>query len=268
MRTSNVETLLIGGDARLRDAAADRDEGAAAAPAERPPGRAARVSATRPTSGRYQPEAGTPLVNTFLDSGRGRRLALHAARTVDFTPERTQTALAQGHRRRDGRPRAPRRALAAAGWPGGCTGAGGFGRKASAVLRSRLPARARPGRLVPRRADRPDDDAGVPLDDELLAGLSIGAADRARHLPRLGAPRLVGRGRRPSGSRRRSAARSSAPGSGSTPRPELLALITTIVGAAAGGNLDLIVLDIAWDRSARDRFAEPLAAPALASARA
>ena len=37
----------------------------------------------------------------------------------------------------------------------------------------------------------------------------------------------------------------------------LLALITAIVGAAAGANLAVLALDIAWDRSARDRVAEP-----------
>ena len=35
----------------------------------------------------------------------------------------------------------------------------------------------------------------------------------------------------------------------------LLALVTAIAGAAAGGNLALLALDIAWDRQLRDRFA-------------
>jgi hypothetical protein len=35
---------------------------------------------------------------------------------------------------------------------------------------------------------------------------------------------------------------------------DLLALVTAIVGAGAGGNLLLLALDIAWDRQARDRF--------------
>jgi hypothetical protein len=35
----------------------------------------------------------------------------------------------------------------------------------------------------------------------------------------------------------------------------LLAVITTIVGAAAGANLALVGLDIAWDRQVHDRFA-------------
>ena len=34
----------------------------------------------------------------------------------------------------------------------------------------------------------------------------------------------------------------------------LLALVTAIAGAAAGGNLILLALDIAWDRQLRDRF--------------
>ena len=48
----------------------------------------------------------------------------------------------------------------------------------------------------------------------------------------------------------------------------MLALITTVVGAAVGGNLTVLALDIAWDRSVRDRVAEPLAPPVLASATA
>ncbi|MFL6018833.1 MAG: hypothetical protein ACJ74V_15010, partial [Gaiellaceae bacterium] len=36
---------------------------------------------------------------------------------------------------------------------------------------------------------------------------------------------------------------------------DLIALVTAIVGAAVGANLVLLVLDIAWDRRARDRFA-------------
>ena len=35
----------------------------------------------------------------------------------------------------------------------------------------------------------------------------------------------------------------------------LLALITAILGSAAGANLAVLALDIGWDRKARDRFA-------------
>ena len=36
----------------------------------------------------------------------------------------------------------------------------------------------------------------------------------------------------------------------------LVALVTTIAGAAVGANLTLLSLDIAWDFQARDRFAD------------
>jgi uncharacterized membrane protein YeaQ/YmgE (transglycosylase-associated protein family) len=36
---------------------------------------------------------------------------------------------------------------------------------------------------------------------------------------------------------------------------DLLALFTAIVGASVGANLGLILLDVAWDQQARDRFA-------------
>jgi hypothetical protein len=43
----------------------------------------------------------------------------------------------------------------------------------------------------------------------------------------------------------------------------LVALITTIVGAAVGGNLLLLALDIAWDRQVRDRSVESSAKETL-----
>jgi uncharacterized membrane protein YebE (DUF533 family) len=44
---------------------------------------------------------------------------------------------------------------------------------------------------------------------------------------------------------------------------DLLALLTTIAGAAAGGNLALLLLDIARGRRARDRAAVPAAEETL-----
>jgi hypothetical protein len=44
---------------------------------------------------------------------------------------------------------------------------------------------------------------------------------------------------------------------------DLLALVTAIAGAVAGANFTLILLDIAWDRQARDRFAAPNARETL-----
>jgi hypothetical protein len=43
----------------------------------------------------------------------------------------------------------------------------------------------------------------------------------------------------------------------------LLALVTTIAGAIVGSNLGVLLLDIAWDRQGRDRFALPTTAKAL-----
>ena len=45
----------------------------------------------------------------------------------------------------------------------------------------------------------------------------------------------------------------------------LFALVTTIVGATVGANLTLLVLDIRWDRRARDRFAARDARETLAA---
>jgi hypothetical protein len=40
---------------------------------------------------------------------------------------------------------------------------------------------------------------------------------------------------------------------------DLLALVTAVLGAAVGGNLLVVGLDIAWDWQARDRYAETAA---------
>ena len=136
-RTRTCETLLIGGDARLRDAAAERDARAAAAPSERPPGRAPGLGHTDDFWA-YQPAAGTRLVNTFLDSGQ-----------VDaslYTPRHGRLHA----RRQPGRSR--RSSLGAMVGLAGLTvlslalmarrvrRRGRFGRKASAVLRSVYPS--------------------------------------------------------------------------------------------------------------------------------
>jgi hypothetical protein len=44
---------------------------------------------------------------------------------------------------------------------------------------------------------------------------------------------------------------------------DLLALVTTIVGASVGANLALVLLDIAWGGRARDRFVAPTAKDTL-----
>jgi hypothetical protein len=95
---------------------------------------------------------------------------------------------------------------------------------------------------------------GVPLDDELLAALSVGvpiglgiyfawvnsdwsAKTKTTGFAAAAAGALVGAWL------------------GFNATTDLLALVTAIFGAVVGGNLTLLALDIAWDRQAHDRFA-------------
>ena len=120
----------------------------------------------------YEPKASTRLMNTFLDSGKVDD-SLYTPATVDFTPEVTQTALAKG----------------IAGTMIGLAliavlslllmarrvrRRGGFGRKASAVLRSLYPLVLGLGGWFIGVLIVLTAFPTVPLDDELLAVLSIG----------------------------------------------------------------------------------------------
>ena len=131
---------------------------------------------------------------------------------------------------------------------------GGFGRKASAVLRSLYPVVLGLGGWFAGALIVLTTMPTVPLDDELLVVLSIGAP--------------IGLGiywawvRRDSAVRVRTAglvvaATGALVGAslGFHATTGLLALITAIVGAAAGANLTVIGFDIARERSARDRSA-------------
>jgi hypothetical protein len=144
---------------------------------------------------------------------------------------------------------------------------GSFGRKASASLRTGFPLVLGLGGYLAGALFVLVAMPTVPLDDELLAGLSIGLpvgfgiywAWVDRDLP----------------SRARNVGLAAAGGGaligawlGFNAMTGMLAVITTIVGAAAGANLAVLALDIAWDRSARERVAEPTAPPALTTAEA
>jgi hypothetical protein len=94
----------------------------------------------------------------------------------------------------------------------------------------------------------------VPLDDELLAALSIG-------LPIGLALYLAWLNRGWSATTKATGFAAGVAGAllgawlGFSAADGLLALVTTTAGAIAGGNLVLIALDIAWDRQAHARVA-------------
>jgi pimeloyl-ACP methyl ester carboxylesterase len=198
-----------------------------------------------------QPAAGSHLINTFLDSGRVDD-SLYKPTTVDFTPDVTQTALGKGI-------------------AGGMVGfalltvlsllwmarrvhkRGNFGRKAGATLRTIYPIVLGLGGWFLGVLIVITTMPGTPLDDELLAAFSVGvpiglgvyfawlnrgwaAMTKATGFAAAVAGALVGAWL------------------GFNATEGLLALITAIVGAAVGGNLTLLALDIAWDRQVRDRF--------------
>lgn len=197
----------------------------------------------------YQPEAGSQLVNTYFESGRVDD-SLYKRQTVDFTPEVTQTALAKG----------------LAGTMVGLAlltvlsllwmarrvrKRGRFGRKASATLRSLYPIVLGLGGWFLGVLIVITTMPGVPLDDELLAVLSIG-------IP-IGLGIYYAWVDRDRSARTRTAGIVAATTGaligawlGFNATADLLALITSIIGAAAGANLILLVLDIAREQAARD----------------
>lgn len=97
---------------------------------------------------------------------------------------------------------------------------------------------------------------GVPLDDELLAVLSVGVPVELGiywawvHRDWPGRRKRVGLA---------AAAAGALAGAwlGFNTADGLLALATTIVGAAVGGNLIVLALDISWDRQVRSRLSKP-----------
>lgn len=252
VRDSNVETLLIGGELDFAT----------------PPQAATKELLPHLLNGRQvvlpgfghstsfwteQPEAGTHLINTYLASGKVDD-SLYEPQSVDFTPEVTQTALGKGIggamvglalltvlslllmalrvRRR-----------------------GGFGSKSAAVLRSVYPVVLGLGGWFVGVLIVITTMPGVPLDDELLAALSVG-------LP-IGLGIYFAWVNRDWSARIKAAGFAASAGGalvgawlGFNATEGLLALVTSIVGATVGANLILLTLDIAWDRQARDRFAE------------
>jgi uncharacterized membrane protein YdfJ with MMPL/SSD domain/pimeloyl-ACP methyl ester carboxylesterase len=199
-----------------------------------------------------QPEAGTRLISTFFDSGRVDD-SLYRPIPVDFTPDVSQPALGKG-------------------FAGAMVGLalltvlsllwmarrvhkrGRFGSKASATLRSLYPIVLGLGGWFLGVLIVITTMPGVPLDHELLAALSVG-------VPIGLCIYFAWVNREWSGKTKTAGFAAAVTGAlvgawlGFHATTDLAALITAIVGAAVGGNLTLILLDIAWDRRVRDRFA-------------
>ncbi len=131
---------------------------------------------------------------------------------------------------------------------------GHFGRKTSALLRSLYPIVLGLGGWFVGVLIVITTMPGVPLDDELLVAFSVG-------LP-IGLGIYFAWVNRDWSAKIRATGFAAAAGGalvgawlGFNATADLLALVTAIVGASVGANLALILLDIAWDRQVRDRFA-------------
>jgi len=251
VRTSNVETLLIGG---ALDFATPPQNATKELLPYLPNGHEVVLPGFGHSTSFWveQPEAGTQLINTFFDSGRVDDSRYERQR-VDFTPEVTQTALAKG-------------------FAGTMVGLalltilsllwmarrvhkrGRFGRKAGATLRSVYPIVLGLGGWFLGVLIVITTMPGVPVDDELLAVLSIGVP--------------IGLGiywawvHSNWSATTKTAGFVAAMGGtilgawlGFNATTGLFALITTIAGATVGANLMLIALDASSARSVRDRVA-------------
>ena len=200
----------------------------------------------------FQPEAGSRLINTYLAGGEIDR-SLYEPQRVDFTPEVTLTALAKGF----------------AGTMAGLAlltvlwllwmaihlrRRGGFGRKSAAVLRSVWPVVLGFGGWFLGVLIAITTLPGTALDDELLAGLSIG-------LPVGLCIYLAWVNRDWSGTTKAIGFAAAMAGAlvgawlGLRAGEDLLAVLTTIAGSIAGANLLVLSLDIAWDLQGRERLA-------------
>jgi pimeloyl-ACP methyl ester carboxylesterase len=255
MRPTNVETLLVSGELDF----STPPQGATAMLPNLSNGHQVILRGFGHSGSFFtqQPEAGTHLVNTYFDTGKVDRSQYKPER-VDFTPDVTQTALGKG-------------------FAGGMIGLalltllslalmarrvhrkGGFGRKAGAVLRSAYTVVLGLGGWLLGVVVVISTTRGVPVDGELFSALTVGAP--------IGLGVYLAWVRRDWASRVKAVGFAAALGGalvggwlGFNVTSDMLALITTIAGAAVGSNLALILLDIAWDRQGRDRSA--VAAPA------
>jgi pimeloyl-ACP methyl ester carboxylesterase len=253
VRTSEVETLLIGGTLDFSTPPQNAKEQFLP---WLPNGHQVVLAELGHTVSfwNYQPDAGSTLINTFFDSGRVDDSRYEPA-SVDFTPAFTMTAIAK---------------IVAGSlvglafimvisllWMAGRVHSRGrFGRRSGAALRSLYPVVLGLGGWALGILIVTTTMPGVALDDELLAALSVGvpiglgiylawvnrdrtASTKATGFVAAAAGAIVGAWL------------------GFNTTDGLLAILTAIVGAAVGANLVLILLDISEDRWRRDRLPQP-----------
>jgi pimeloyl-ACP methyl ester carboxylesterase len=259
VRPSNVETLLIGGEL---DFATPPQVATEELLPSLPNGHQVVLQGFGHSTSIWteQPAAGTRLINTFLSTGRVDD-SLYKPEAVDFTPEVTQPALGKGI-------------------AGGMVGLAAltvlsllwmalrrkphFGHKKSVLMRSLYPVVLGLGGWFAGVLLVITTMPGTSLDDPWLATISVGLpvglgiyyAWRSREWP----------GRRKTiGFVVAVAAGLAGAWLGFRAGTDLLALVTAIVGAAAGANLTLIVLDMSRARSLDNRVAPETARPSAPS---
>jgi pimeloyl-ACP methyl ester carboxylesterase len=259
VRDSNVETLLIGGELDVAT----------------PPQWATRDLLPHLSNGQevvlenightndfwtHQPEAGKRLITTYFDSGRVDR-SLYTPTPVDFTPALSPGSIAGiilgvllGF--------AALTVLSLLWMALRVRWRGAFGRKSSAVLRSVYPVVLGLGGWFIGALIVMTTMPDVPIDDELLAMLSVGVpVGLGTYLA------WVDRGSPP---RRRAVGLAAAVAGGLVgawlgfhATADLLALVTAIAGAVAGANLLLILLDLTWERPSSGFARDAVATSAL-----
>ena len=263
VRTSETETLLIGGSLDF----ATPVENATKELLPHLPNGHQVVLPGFGHSGDFwnvQPDAGSRLVNAFLDSGKVDD-SLYTPREVDFTPTTSLSAMAKivvGVMAAF----AVVAVLSLLWLALRVKRRGGVGRRASALLRSLYPVVLGLGGWFLGALLVLTFAPTVPLDDELIAVLSIGAPIG------LGVYWAWVRGAMAASARTAgfvAAVAGAFAGAwlGFHVTAGLFAVVTTIIGSAAGANLLLLVLDTARDRTAR-KTATAAARPAVATAEA
>jgi hypothetical protein len=250
VRDSNVETLLVNG---TLDFATPAEFGIQELLPHLPNGRKVVLAELghSDTFWTYQSDASTRLLNTYFDTGTVDTSLYTPTAKVDFTPEVTHTALGKGF------------ASALFGLPAlvlislllmwrRVRRRGRFGRTASVLLRSLYTVVLGLGGwfawVVLVELAFPE----MALDDALLAVLSIGVpvglgiylawVDRSRSA-----------GVRTIGFLAATAGALVGASLGFHAATGLLAVVTTIVGAALGGNLTVLALDISVGQQVRER---------------